>query len=131
MPAPRPHRADLPAASGAASAAAAYAARYCYNGSAFRYQPGSADSAHPREFRQAGIELFAAADREQDDAAVLALIVAGAARRRASSASSCSLGDLGLFDALLDALPMPERWRAAAAATSSGGPRRSAPSWCA
>ena len=35
-------------------------ARYCYSGSAFRYQPGSADSAHPREFRQAGIELFAA-----------------------------------------------------------------------
>src|SRR5215468_12076311 len=28
-------------------------ARYCYAGSAFRYQPGSAGSAHPREFRQA------------------------------------------------------------------------------
>ena len=51
-------------------------ARYCYSGSAFRYQPGSADQAHPREFRQAGIESFAAPDREQDDAAVCALIVA-------------------------------------------------------
>src|ERR1700694_5273773 len=50
-------------------------ARYCYNGPAFRYQTGSADSAHPREFRQAGIESFAASDREHDDAAVLALIV--------------------------------------------------------
>ena len=50
-------------------------ARYCYNGPAFRYQPGGATSAHPSEFRQAGIESFAAPDREQDDAAVLALIV--------------------------------------------------------
>ncbi len=50
-------------------------ARYCYNGAAFRYQPGGDTSAHPREFRQAGIESFAAPDREQDDAAVLALIV--------------------------------------------------------
>jgi ATP phosphoribosyltransferase regulatory subunit len=34
-------------------------ARYCYSGSAFRYQPAGADSTHPREFRQAGIESFA------------------------------------------------------------------------
>src|SRR5262245_3843849 len=27
-------------------------ARYCYNGSAFRYQPGGDTSAHPREFRR-------------------------------------------------------------------------------
>ena len=39
------------------------------------------------------------------------------------------IGDLGLFNALLDALAMPERWRPAPASTSSGGPRRSAPSW--
>src|SRR5499426_2632355 len=50
-------------------------ARYCYSGPAFRYQPGGATSAHPSEFRQAGIESFAAVDREEDDAAVLALIV--------------------------------------------------------
>src|SRR5262245_60098270 len=34
-------------------------ARYCYAGSAFRYQPAGADRAHPREFGQAGIESFA------------------------------------------------------------------------
>jgi len=34
-------------------------ARYCYSGSAFRYQPLGAGSAHPREFRQAGVECFA------------------------------------------------------------------------
>ena len=85
-------------------------ARYCYNGPAFRYQAGSTDSAHPREFRQAGIESFAAADREQDDAAVLALI-AEALRETGLERFQLSLGDLGLFDALLDALPMPRRWR--------------------
>ena len=55
-------------------------ARYCYSGSAFRYQPAGAGSAHPREFRQAGIESFAAADREQDDAAVVATHCGSAAR---------------------------------------------------
>lgn len=85
-------------------------ARYCYSGPAFRYQPGGATSAHPSEFRQAGIESFAALDREEDDAAVLALIVealdeAGIGRFR------LRLGDLGLFAALLDALAMPQRWR--------------------
>ncbi len=85
-------------------------ARYCYNGPAFRYQTGSADSAHPREFRQAGIESFAAADRERDDAAVLALIVQ-ALRDAGLEQYQLRIGDLGLFSALLEALPMPRRWR--------------------
>jgi ATP phosphoribosyltransferase regulatory subunit len=86
-------------------------ARYCYAGSAFRYQPEGADRAHPREFRQAGIESFAASDREQDDAAVLVLIVA-ALREAGLRDVRLKLGDLGLLTALIDALPMPERWRA-------------------
>ena len=85
-------------------------ARYCYNGSAFRYQPGGDTSAHPREFRQAGIECFAASDREQADAAVLALIVE-AVRDAGIDSFRLRFGDLGLFRALLAALPMPERWR--------------------
>jgi ATP phosphoribosyltransferase regulatory subunit len=85
-------------------------ARYCYSGSAFRYQPAGADKAHPREFRQAGIESFAAADREQDDAAVVATI-AEALRDAGLARFALRLGDLGLFNALLDALPMPARWR--------------------
>jgi len=85
-------------------------ARYCYSGPAFRYQPGGATSAHPSEFRQAGIESFAAPDREQDDAAVLALIVE-ALREAGLARFQLSFGDLGLFTALLDALPMPQRWR--------------------
>jgi ATP phosphoribosyltransferase regulatory subunit len=85
-------------------------ARYCYNGPAFRYQPGTADSAHPREFRQAGIESFAATDREQDEASVLSLIVE-ALRETGVERFQLRIGDLGLFDALLDSLPMPSRWR--------------------
>jgi len=85
-------------------------ARYCYNGPAFRYQPGGDTSAHPREFRQAGIESFAAADREQDDAAVAALIVS-ALREAGLNDFKVRIGDLGLFTALLDAIDMPQRWR--------------------
>jgi len=85
-------------------------ARYCYSGPAFRYQPGGATGAHPSEFRQAGIESFAAADREHDDAAVVATI-ADALRDAGLDRFQLRLGDLGLFNALLDALPMPARWR--------------------
>jgi ATP phosphoribosyltransferase regulatory subunit len=85
-------------------------ARYCYTGSAFRYQPGSADKAHPREFRQAGIESFAHADREQDDAQTLALIAA-ALRGAGVGSIRTRIGDLGLFNSVVAAVPMPERWR--------------------
>ena len=61
-------------------------ARYCYSGSAFRYQPAGADRSHPREFRQAGIESFAASDREQDDAAM----PASASSSSGSATSGCS-----------------------------------------
>jgi len=86
-------------------------ARYCYSAPAFRYQAAGADRAHPREFRQAGIESFAAADREADDAGVLALTVE-ALRRAGLGRIEIRIGDLGLFAALIEALPMPERWRA-------------------
>src|SRR4029450_3508476 len=71
-------------------------ARYCYSGSAFRYQPAGADKAHPREFRQAGIESFAVADREQDDAAVVATI-AEALRDAGLAQFTLRLGERGPF----------------------------------
>ena len=86
------------------------AARYCYSGSAFRYQPVGADSAHPREFHQAGIESFGVADREADDAAVLVLILE-ALRTSGLDGLQIRIGDLGLFNALINAIAMPERWR--------------------
>ena len=85
-------------------------ARYCYNGPAFRYQPGGGDSTHPREFRQAGIESFAAADREAADAEVAGLI-SEALRDGGLETLRLRIGDLGLFTALIEALPMPRRWR--------------------
>jgi ATP phosphoribosyltransferase regulatory subunit len=86
------------------------AARYCYSGSAFRFQPGGGSSTHRREFRQAGIESFAAVDREQDEADVLALIIR-ALEDAGLKRYELRLGDLGLFHALLQAIDMPERWR--------------------
>ena len=86
-------------------------ARYSYDGPVFRFQPGGGDAAHPREFRQAGIESFGASDTAKADAEVVALSVE-AVRAAGLRACKLRLGDLGLFTALLDAVEMPERWRA-------------------
>ncbi len=85
-------------------------AKYCYNGSAFRFQPQGADAVHPIEFRQAGVERFGDAAREAAEADTIALIV------RALEAAglknwSLHLGDLGLFHAVLDAVQLPSRWK--------------------
>ena len=85
-------------------------ARYCYDGLAFRFQPGGATPTHPSEFRQAGIESFAASDREQEDATILALTLEALREAGLAQVQLC-IGDLGLFAALLDAIAMPTRWR--------------------
>jgi ATP phosphoribosyltransferase regulatory subunit len=85
-------------------------ARYCYNGPAFRYQPGEPDALRPRELRQAGLENFGAPDREQADAEVLGLVLE-AIRLAGLRGFDIRCGDLGLFRALLGALPIPARWR--------------------
>lgn len=85
-------------------------ARYCYNGPAFRFQPQGASRVHPREFRQAGIESFGAADRETAEAETLATIVA-ALRAAGLREFRLTIGDLGLFRAILEAAAMPPRAR--------------------
>ncbi|HEY7670459.1 MAG TPA: ATP phosphoribosyltransferase regulatory subunit [Hyphomicrobium sp.] len=85
-------------------------AHYCYNGPAFRYQPASADAAHPREFRQAGIESFGVADRERAEARTLALVLTALVQSGLRE-RSLRIGDLGLFEAVLNGAGMPERWR--------------------
>jgi ATP phosphoribosyltransferase regulatory subunit len=85
-------------------------ARYSYNGVAFRYQPGGPDALRPREFRQAGIENFRAADRERAETEVLALTLE-AVRLAGLTGFQIRYGDLGVFRALLDALPIAPRWR--------------------
>ncbi|MET0667606.1 MAG: ATP phosphoribosyltransferase regulatory subunit [Methyloceanibacter sp.] len=84
------------------------AARYCYNGPAFRFQPHRPRS--QREFRQAGIECFGVADRDQADAEIVLLAVE-AVRRAGLKCFSLRFGDIALFYALVDALGLPERWR--------------------
>lgn len=83
-------------------------ARYCYNGPAFRFQPADAGPAHPREFRQLGIELFGEKNKERADVEVLYLIVSGL-RRAGLQSFKIRIGDIGIFRALLDALDLPQR----------------------
>lgn len=86
------------------------AARYCYSGPAFRFQPGGADELRPREFDQIGIEYFGSADAETAEAEVISLAV-DALRRVGLEGFQVKIGDLGLFNRLLDGIAMPERWR--------------------
>jgi ATP phosphoribosyltransferase regulatory subunit len=85
-------------------------ARYCYNGPAFRFQPQVGNQAHPREFRQAGIECFGAVDRDSADVETV-LLAADAVRAAGLKDFRLRFGDIALFYALLDALELPERWR--------------------
>lgn len=85
-------------------------ARYCYNGSAFRFQPQGADEAHPREFRQAGIERFGDRERERAEAETILLIVK-AIETAGLRTWTMRIGDHGLFRAVLVAAGVPERWQ--------------------
>jgi ATP phosphoribosyltransferase regulatory subunit len=85
-------------------------ARYCYLGLVFRFQPGGGSAAHPRELTQAGIESFAAGDPLAADVEVL-LLTLKAVRAAGVSRIQLRIGDVGLFDALLGAIDMPNRWR--------------------
>jgi len=85
-------------------------AKLCYNGPAFRFQPGGGSAAHPREFRQAGIESFAAEDPAAADVEVF-LLTLKAIRIAGVNQIQLRIGDLGLFAALLDRIEMPARWR--------------------
>jgi ATP phosphoribosyltransferase regulatory subunit len=84
--------------------------RYCYNGPAFRFQAQGANEAHPREFRQAGIESFGETDREAAEAATIALIVASIEKAGLRD-WTLHLGDLGLFRSVLQAAGLSERWK--------------------
>ena len=86
-------------------------ARYCYNGPTFRFQPVGASAAHPREFRQAGIECFAENRRPQAEVEVVRITLE-ALKTAGLKSYGLRIGDLGLFQALLDAIEMPAPWRA-------------------
>lgn len=86
------------------------AAKYSYNGSAFRFQPQGSDRAHTREFRQTGIEAFGEANRERAEAEIVATIIA-ALEEAGLSSYTMRFGDLGILRAILRAADMPSRWR--------------------
>lgn len=85
-------------------------ARYCYNGPTFRFQPAGAGATHPREFRQAGLELFGETAKDKADAEILSVVMT-ALRAAGLEKKKLRICDVGLFQALLAALPMPDRWR--------------------
>src|SRR6185436_820727 len=82
-------------------------ARYCYLGSAFRFPN---ERLSPQEFLQAGLEWFAASDAVAAEARVLKLAIS-ALEATGLTKFRVTLGDLGLFSALLEDMPMPVRWR--------------------
>ena len=82
-------------------------ARYCYLGPAFRFPD---ELLSPQEFNQAGIEWFGGDDPIAEEARVIKLAIS-ALEAAGLSKLKVTLGDLGLFNALLEDMPMPERWR--------------------
>ncbi len=82
--------------------------RYAYNGLVFRQRRGEA-----AEFRQAGIENLGDTDRARADAATLAEALTALAACGLAEAErlSITIGDQGLFEAVLKALDLPAGWQ--------------------
>ena len=106
VPAPRSHHSHLQACGGCG---AKFPARLCYNGLAFRHQPGR--PLRPTQFFQAGVELLGLADAAAGEAEILALAF-DALRAAGLKDFEMRFGDLALFGALVDALELPAQWRA-------------------
>jgi ATP phosphoribosyltransferase regulatory subunit len=81
--------------------------RYCYLGPAFRFPD---ELLSPQEFNQAGLEWFGGVDAVADEARVVKLTIS-ALEATGLSKLKTTIGDLGLFNALLDDMAMPARWR--------------------
>jgi ATP phosphoribosyltransferase regulatory subunit len=82
-------------------------ARYCYLGTAFRFPD---ELLSPQEFNQAGIEWYGGSTPIEAEARTIKLAVS-ALEAAGLSKLKVTIGDLGLFNALLADIPMPERWR--------------------
>ncbi|HCX67284.1 MAG TPA: ATP phosphoribosyltransferase regulatory subunit, partial [Rhodobiaceae bacterium] len=84
------------------------AQKLCALGPVYRYQ--SRGSTKLREYTQAGVECLGASDAEAADAEVVAL-AANALADAGLKSYGIEMGDLALFDALVDALDLPPGWR--------------------
>lgn len=85
-------------------------AKYSYNGPCFRFQPIGGSLAHPREFRQAGIEAFGAADSERAETEIVEMAIE-ALRAAGLEEFKIRIGDLGLLRSVIGSIDMPTRWR--------------------
>jgi len=83
-------------------------AKLCYNGPAYRYQPPSAGK--PVEFLQAGVEHIGGSSTPEADAEIVAIAI-DAVQAAGLKSFGTTLGDLGLFGALVDKLDLPQSWR--------------------
>ncbi|MBI1260704.1 MAG: ATP phosphoribosyltransferase regulatory subunit [Rhizobiales bacterium] len=84
------------------------AARLCYAGPVYRFQPQG--SRKPNEVIQVGAELFGGSDAAAGDAEALSLAV-GAVKASGLDKFDMMMGDLSLFDGLVDELDIPLGWR--------------------
>ncbi|MFO1247875.1 MAG: ATP phosphoribosyltransferase regulatory subunit [Alphaproteobacteria bacterium] len=85
-----------------------FPARIGYNGLVFRHQPG--EPHRPTQFFQAGVELLGLDDRAAGETEILSLVV-DALKVCGLSDYTIRMGDLALFNALVDALALPAGWR--------------------
>jgi len=85
-------------------------ASYAYNGAAFRFQPPNDAAIDPREFRHAGVETIGGMERDIEDARIIAILIE-AVEAAGLENYKLKIGDLGLFQALLNALKVPKRWQ--------------------
>lgn len=85
-----------------------FPARIAYNGLVFRHQPG--EPHRPTQFFQAGVELLGLEDRAAGETEILSLVV-DALKVCGCSDFTIRMGDLALFNALVDALALPAGWR--------------------
>lgn len=84
--------------------------RYAYYGPVFRFRQDGVGLGQPDEIRQAGIECFGEKDAASADAEVLRLTL-DALRAAGLKRFDVTIGDIGIFKALLDGIAMPDRWR--------------------
>jgi ATP phosphoribosyltransferase regulatory subunit len=85
-----------------------FPARIAYNGLVFRHQPG--EPHRPTQFFQAGVELLGLQDRAAGETEILSLVV-DALKVCGLSDFTIRMGDLALFNAVVDALALPAGWR--------------------
>lgn len=98
----------IPICREAVQAKRSFPARIAYNGLVFRHQPG--EPHRPTQFFQAGVELLGLEDRAAGETEILSLVV-DALKVCGLSDFTIRMGDLALFNALVDALALPAGWR--------------------